>query len=84
MGYLLLVVQLEHIQMTKSYFIADFAKRKKKPEEEKQEELKKGNQPRPWNNWEKAREVRSSLSTGQRLSQDVRGWMNMAQRLSGK
>ncbi len=61
---------------------ANFARKKKgvlttSPEEEKRKQTK------DWNNWEKAREIRSGLSTGQRLSQDVRGWLNMAQRLRG-
>jgi hypothetical protein len=60
-------------------FLADFSRKKKlpPPEEEKRKKTK------DWNNWEKAREIRSGLSTGQRLSQDVRGWLNMAQRLRG-
>ena len=69
-----------------SYFIADFARKKKKQQQQeeqvvvnKKDEEKK--QPRPWNNWEKAREIRSSLSTGQRLSQDVRGWLRMGKSL---
>jgi len=59
--------------------VASFARKKKTlpPEEEKRKQTK------DWNNWEKARELRSSVSTGQRLSQDVRGWLNMAQRLRG-
>jgi hypothetical protein len=63
-------------------FLADFSRKKKVsltplPEEEKRKKTK------DWNNWEKAREIRSGVSTGQRLSQDVRGWLNMAQRLRG-
>jgi len=56
---------------------ANFARKKKTKEEEPRKKTK------DWNNWEKAREIRSGLSTGQRLSQDVRGWLNMAQRLRG-
>lgn len=55
---------------------ADFA-RKKKPGET--EEKPKRN--RDWNNWEKARELRSGISTTQRVSQDVRGWLNVAKRM---
>ena len=66
-----------------SYFIANFAKKKQQPqlEEGLKKEDKDKKQPRPWNNWEKAREIRSSLSTGQRLSQDVRGWLSMGKKL---
>lgn len=60
------------------YYLADFARKKKTKEEE--EPPKKN---RDWNNWEKARELRSGISTGQRVSQDVRGWLNMAKRLGG-
>lgn len=56
---------------------ANFA-RKKAP---KEEEKPKRN--RDWNQWEKARELRSGVSTAQRVSQDVRGWLNMAKRLRG-
>lgn len=56
---------------------ADFARKKKTKEEEP---VKKN---RDWNNWEKAREIRSGISTVQRVSQDTRGWLNMAKRLGG-
>lgn len=90
MAILVLVVLLGQPQMNKTYFIADFARKKKKQQQEEQvvknsrglkkkDEEKK--QPRPWNNWEKAREIRSSLSTGQRLSQDIRGWLRMGKSL---
>lgn len=62
--------------------VAEFARKKKVLLEPPKEE-KKRKQTKDWNNWEKAREIRSGLSTGQRLSQDVRGWLNMAQRLRG-
>lgn len=56
---------------------ANFARKKKTKEEEP---VKKN---RDWNNWEKAREIRSGISTAQRVSQDTRGWLNMAKRLGG-
>lgn len=62
---------------------ASFARKKKTTlpivEPPKEEEKRKVN--RDWNNWEKARELRSGISTTQRVSQDVRGWLNMAKRL---
>ena len=54
--------------------VAEFAKKKRKTKKQTLVEKK----PRGFNNWEKAREVRSQLSTAQRLSQDVRGWLNYA------
>lgn len=60
------------------YYLADFARKKKTKKEE--EPVKKN---RAWNNWEKAREIRSGISTAQRVSQDTRGWLNMAKRLGG-
>jgi len=59
---------------------ASFARKQKAPITPEEEKPKRN---KDWNNWEKARELRSGLSTGQRLSQDVRGWLNMAQRLRG-
>jgi hypothetical protein len=60
-----------------SYFLgdmADFAKQKKvKPPVDEKKKEKRG-----WNNWEKARELRSAVSTGQRVSQDIRGWLSFA------
>lgn len=56
---------------------AQFARKKKT---KKEEPVKKN---RDWNNWEKAREIRSGISTAQRVSQDARGWLNMAKRLGG-
>jgi hypothetical protein len=64
------------------YYLADFAKQKKV----KQEPVEKKKEKRGWNNWEKARELRSAVSTGQRVSQDIRGWLsfaNNAKRLVG-
>ena len=61
------------------FYLADFSTRKKKTV--KEEEKPKKN--RDWNNWEKAREIRSGISTAQRVSQDARGWLNMAKRLGG-
>lgn len=55
---------------------AEFARKKKKTEPTEQPKRN-----RDWNNWEKARELRSGISTTQRVSQDVRGWLNMAKRL---
>jgi hypothetical protein len=58
------------------YDFAEFAKKKKPDEKERKVN-------RDWNQWEKARELRSGVSTAQRVSQDVRGWLNMAKRLRG-
>ena len=58
-------------------FLADFSKKKTLKKEEERKKTK------DWNNWEKAREIRSGISTAQRVSQDARGWLNMAKRLGG-
>jgi len=36
---------------------------------------KKGQSHKGWNNWEKAREIRSGLSTASRVSADTRSWL---------
>ena len=60
------------------YFLADFSQN---PTERKRRERDKKN--KEWNNWEKTREIRSGVSTGQRVSQDVRGWLNFAKKFGG-
>jgi hypothetical protein len=67
-----------------SYFLgdmADFAK----PLQDTTKGVKKKER-RPLDNWEKARELRSGVSTAQRVSQDIRGWLsfiNNAKRFTG-
>jgi len=63
-----------------SYFLIDVAEFGKK-NGRKQILVKER---RGFNNWEKAREVRSQLSTAQRLSQDVRGWLSYAKAMRPK
>jgi DUF4097 and DUF4098 domain-containing protein YvlB len=60
---------------------ADFAK----PLQDTTKGVKKKER-RPLDNWEKARELRSGVSTAQRVSQDIRGWLsfiNNAKRFTG-